>query len=94
MEPGSGPQDWAQQWRPALQQAKFSLTDAQLEFLEHHKELGYKDRGALVRMALDRFRAEVDRQILERSADVYAKLYADDPDLRDLTEEALAGWPE
>lgn len=32
--------------------------------------------------------------LLEQSADLYAALYAEDADLQELTNDALAGWPE
>jgi hypothetical protein len=39
-------------------------------------------------------RIDLERQRLDTSAMLYAEAYCDDPDLRELTEAALAGWPE
>jgi hypothetical protein len=37
---------------------------------------------------------ELEDQVLDASASLYAEIYNDDPDLRQLTEAALAEWPE
>jgi hypothetical protein len=75
-------------------QTKISLEEAQMVFLSRHGQLGFRDRSALVRAALDRMRIDLERQRLDASATLYAEEYGDDPDLRELTEAALAGWPE
>ena len=75
-------------------QTKVSLEEAQIVFLSKHGQLGFRDRSALVRAALDRMRIDLERQRLDTSAVRYAEAYCDDPDLRELTEAALAGWPE
>ena len=75
-------------------QTKVSLEEAQIAFLSKHGQLGFRDRSALVRAALDRMRIDLERQRLDTSAMLYAEAYCDDPDLRELTEAALAGWPE
>ena len=74
-------------------QAKFSLFESQVHFLEHYKDYGFTDKSALVRDALTRFQGELAKENLLKSADLYAKVYEEDEDVRELTEAALAGWP-
>ncbi len=76
-----------------MRQAKFSITREHLEFLNRHRELGYRDRSELVRDALERLRSETERRRLEESAVLYAEVYADEPALTALTEAAMADWP-
>ena len=44
--------------------------------------------------ALLRFQEELELESLARSADLYAELYEQDEESRELTESALQGWPE
>ena len=48
----------------------------------------------MLRATIDYFQRALRRVRLEASADFYAELCADDADLRELTDGALAGWPE
>jgi hypothetical protein len=48
----------------------------------------------MVRAALNRLKEELELQSLKRSADVYAEMYAEDPELKELTEAAMSEWPE
>ena len=48
----------------------------------------------MLRATIDYFQRALRRVRLEASADFYAELYSDDADLRELTADALAGWPE
>ncbi len=73
-------------------QAKFSLDESQIKFLEHHRALGFKDKSTLVRTALDRLQAELELRQLEESADLYAEVYGAEE--QELVEAALDGWPE
>jgi Arc/MetJ-type ribon-helix-helix transcriptional regulator len=75
-------------------QTKVTLEEAQVAFLSTHQQLGFRDRSALVRAALDRMQADLECQRLEASATAYAEVYRADPDLRQLTEAALTEWPE
>ena len=77
-----------------MQQAKFSLSSPLMEFVGSYQKYGFKDRSSLVRAALTRLKEEKERYLLEQSADLYAALYAEDDDLQELTDAALAGWPE
>jgi Arc/MetJ-type ribon-helix-helix transcriptional regulator len=77
-----------------MAQAKFTLEQSQIDFLEQFKERGFKDKSSLVRLALDRLAQELERQELEQSADLYAQLYAEDEELQQLTAVASADWPK
>ena len=77
-----------------MQQTKVSLEDPQVEFVNRFKDLGYKDKSALVRAAIQYLAEEYERTLLEQSADLYAELYATDNELRELTEATIEGWPE
>ena len=74
-------------------QAKFSLSESHVHFLESYKDYGFKDKSALVREALTRFQREYAKKSLLKSADLYAEVYGEDKEVRELTEAALAGWP-
>ncbi|PSB55775.1 hypothetical protein [Chamaesiphon polymorphus] len=77
-----------------MAQAKFTLEQSQIDFLEQFKERGFKDKSSIVRLALDRLAQELERQELEQSADLYAQLYAEDEELQQLTAAASADWPK
>ena len=48
----------------------------------------------MVRAALSHLKEELELQSLKQSADLYAEVYAEDPELKELTETAISGWPE
>ena len=73
-----------------MQQAKFSLSPSQIEFIDRHEAWGYPDKSSLVRAALDELETKLKRERLAESAQLYAEVYAEDRDLRELTEAALA----
>jgi hypothetical protein len=75
-------------------QAKFSFKEKQTQFVSRYKSYGYKDKSTLVRAALDRFEAEMEQENLKKSAALYAETYAEDRDLKELTDSALSEWPE
>ena len=75
-------------------QAKFSLTQSLLEFLSNYRLYGFKDKSAMVRAALVRLKEELEAQNLRQSADLYAEVYEEEAELQELTETAIAGWPE
>ncbi len=77
-----------------MQQAKLSLRNEQLDFLSLHKEYGFKDKSSMVRRALDRFQQELEEEKLQKSADLYAEIYAESEDLQELTESGLQEWPK
>ncbi len=69
--------------------AKFALEQSHADFLEQFKTLGFKDKSSIVRLALDKLHQELERQQLEQSA----QLYAEDEQLQQLTDAAIANWP-
>jgi len=77
-----------------MQQAKFSLTPPLVDFLGDYRAYGFKDKSSMVRVALQRFREELDLQSLKQSANLYAEIYQEDEELQDLTEMAIQEWPE
>ena len=77
-----------------MRQAKFSLSQSQIDFINRHESLGFPDRSALVREALDEMKARLAQDRLAESARLYAEIYAEDKELRDLTEAALEDWPQ
>ena len=77
-----------------MQQAKFSLSPPLIEFVSDYQRHGFKDKSSMVRAALMRLKEEINRQSLEQSADLYAEVYSEDADLRDLTDVAVVGWPD
>ena len=77
-----------------MAQAKFTLEQSHIDFLEQFKDRGFKDKSAIVRLALDRLAQALEREELARSADLYAELYAEDLELQQLTDAACVGWPQ
>jgi hypothetical protein len=77
-----------------MQQAKFSLTPLLSEFVSNYKSYGFKDKSSMVQAALLRLREELELQSLKESANLYAEVYEEETELQELTETALAGWPE
>ena len=73
---------------------KVTLEQTQIDFLAQFKDLGFKDKSSVVRLALHRLQQEMERQQLERSADLYAEVYGEDGELHELTAIAGADWPE
>ena len=76
-----------------MPQAKFSVDEAQRTFLNDFRAYGFKNKSSMIRAALDRLREELELQGLRESADLYAEIYADNPELEELTETAISGWP-
>ena len=77
-----------------MQQAKFSLTPSLVDFLGDYRAYGFKDKSSMVRVALQRFREELELQSLKQSANLYAEIYEEDEELQELTEMAVQEWPE
>jgi Arc/MetJ-type ribon-helix-helix transcriptional regulator len=75
-------------------QAKFTLEQSHIDFLEQFKEHGFKDKSSLVRMALEKLHKELEDRELAESAELYAEVYMEDEDLRQLTDVAIVDWPE
>lgn len=75
-------------------QAKFSITDAHLEFLSKREQYGFRDKSQVVRTALDHLQSELLQRRVAESAEIYAETYAKDEETREWTEAALSDWPE
>jgi len=75
-------------------QAKFSIDQKQADFLNAYGTYGFKDKSSMLREAIEHFKKQLESESLKRSADLYAEVYAEDRDVRELTVAALAGWPE
>jgi hypothetical protein len=77
-----------------MQQAKFSLTPPLIEFLNHYKQYGFKDKSSMVQAALFQLKKDFEQENLKQSAQLYAEVYEEETELQELTEAATAGWPE
>jgi hypothetical protein len=77
-----------------MTQAKFSMAESQIEFLNNHSRFGFKDKSTMVRTALDELKKKLERAELQESANLYAEIYGTDNGLVQLTETAIKGWPE
>ena len=75
-------------------QTKISLEEAQVVFLNHYRDYGFKNKNALVRAALERMENDLTQQDLAASAELYAEIYEQDEELRELTTAAITEWPE
>lgn len=75
-------------------QAKFTIEESQLHFLDLFQQYGFKDKSSVVRVALERLQHELELERLRQSAEIYAELYENETELQALTESALEGWPE
>ena len=77
-----------------MQQAKISFDENHIKFLNKYQELGFKDKSSLVRSAIEDFIKSVEKQKLANSAKLYAEIYKEDLELRDLTDSAIEDWPK
>lgn len=75
-------------------QTKFSLEESQQLFLNQYRHYGFKDKSAMIRVALMRLQAELEAQALRESANLYATLYEGDAALQEWVETAVLEWPE
>jgi len=74
-------------------QAKFSLKEWHIQFIEQCKQYGFKDKSEVVRTALDRLSAGLAEQRLRESAALYAEVYKEDDETKEWTDAALSEWP-
>jgi hypothetical protein len=77
-----------------MHQAKFSLTPPLIEFLNHYKQYGFKDKSSMVQAALFQLKKDFEQENLKQSAQLYAEVYKEETELQELTEAATVGWPE
>lgn len=75
-------------------QSKFSLEPAQVTFLEQHQLYGFKDKSEVVRFALQALQQSLEQKQLQESAELYAQLYEEDPEIKELAEAGLTEWAE
>jgi Arc/MetJ-type ribon-helix-helix transcriptional regulator len=75
-------------------QLKINLEETQVEFLNEYRRYGFPNKSALVREALARLYTEMQQEQLRQSATLYAELYDEDDETRELTTTALSEWPE
>lgn len=75
-------------------QTKFSLKEPQARFLNKYKFYGFKDKSSMIRAAIEQLKKKLELERLRESADLYSELYAEDNDLKEITEAAINGWPE
>ena len=75
-------------------QAKFSVEKKHSDFLNTYKSFGFKDKSAMLRAAIERFKKDLELERLKQSADLYSEIYSKDDDLKELTDTAITGWPE
>jgi hypothetical protein len=73
-------------------QAQFSLDESLWAFVQRSGDYGFENRDQLIGLALGKLQDEF--QALEASANLYAEAYAEDADLRALTDSAIVGWVE
>lgn len=76
-----------------MQQAKFSIDEFQIDFLNKHKSLGFKDKSSMLRTALNLLKEQIEKENLKTSAELYSEIYASDDETQELTESALKDWP-
>jgi hypothetical protein len=67
-----------------------SIDESQIDFLKNFSLYGFQNQEELVKEALNRLRRDLEKKSLAESANLYAEIYAEDSDLRQLTESALA----
>jgi hypothetical protein len=77
-----------------MDQGKFSFREKQAQFVNRYQSYGFKDKSSLVRAALDHLEEELEKEVLKKSASLYAEIFAEDQELNELTDSALSGWPE
>mgnify|MGYP000899922544 CR=1 FL=1 len=77
-----------------MPQVELNLPEPLLDFLNHYRQYGFKDKSAMVQAALLDLQRDIEQRQLLESATLYADVYAEDDDLPELTNSALAGWPD
>ncbi len=74
-------------------QAKFSLKESHIQFIEQCSRYGFKDKSEAVRTAIDHLIKELTQQRLNESAALYAEVYDEDNETQEWTNAALLEWP-
>ncbi|HIP59641.1 MAG TPA: hypothetical protein EYH01_04335 [Campylobacterales bacterium] len=68
-------------------QAKVTLTQELIHFIDIHKELGFKDKSSMVRDALGRMKRAYEEEKLKKSAQLYAELYEEDCEAKEWLDD-------
>ena len=76
-----------------MHQAKFSLKESNLLFLQEYRPYGFKDKSEVVRTDLDRLADDFTRRRLRESAALYEEVYEENRKTREWTDADLAEWP-
>ncbi len=76
-----------------MHQAKFSLKESNILFLQEYRTYGFKDKSDVVRTALDRLASDLTRQRLRESAALYAEILDEDPETGEWMDAGLSEWP-
>lgn len=77
-----------------MHQAKFSVAESQIKFIEQYSRFGFKDKSSMVRAAIEESRKKLEYQSLKISAELYAEIYQKDDETQELTNSAISDWPE
>ena len=77
-----------------MTQTEINFEENQVEFINKYSELGFKDKSSLVRKAIDEFRKSLEEKNLINSANLYAEIYKQDEELKDLTNSSIEDWLE
>ena len=77
-----------------MQQTKISFEEKHIKILNDYKAFGFKNKSSMVRAAVDNFIKLLEKQKLANSAKLYAEIYEEDSELKDLTNSALEDWPK
>ena len=75
-----------------MRQAKFTINDAQNKFLSDFDQLGFKDKSAVVRRALDCLMERIEEERMRQGVELYAEIYEQDEELQDLTRASMEDW--
>jgi hypothetical protein len=75
-------------------QEQVKVDESQAMFLSQFQLYGFKDKDELVNEALNRLQKDLEKKSLQESAELYAEIYEEDAELRELTEFALSEFPE
>ncbi len=76
-----------------MQQAKISFDEKQIEILNKYQEYGFKDKSSMVRSAIEEFIKADEKKKLIESAELYAEVFKEDSDVKELTNSAIEEWP-
>ncbi len=68
-------------------QAKVTLTKELVDFIDIHKELGFKDKSSMIRDALEQMKRAYEQEKLKNSASLYAKLYEKDCEAKEWLDD-------